>query len=578
MPLSAIGRTTQALAQTAQASRDTAYGLGRYSREFWNAFLSSSAYFNGLEWARMPFRPPMENILAYAKLAETNLELIRRTLLAIAEAAGAHGRAEGERAYDGWLSTWLGGEGETIDEVAARQARLARALIADYPAAIRAVAEEFGFHFEKGQEPLVAETDRFLLYRVLPNDPKVKVDEARKPLIIVPPYVLGSNILAFLPKKGRSYAHAFANQGVPTYIRIMKDIAVTEAVQVMTGEDDVRDTRHFCEKVKAAHGRPVTLNGYCQGGYSALVNLLSGELDGLVDALLTCVSPMDGTKSPGLAGFLGGLPQEFNHLDYGTKTLRNGNRVADGHLMGWVYKLKSIETENPVNAYYRDLAMMSHASKTGKISTSAAAINYWLREERNDLPLAVTKMSFASYRTPIAEDGTLPVTLFGRELNLKRITEKSIPWLICYGERDDLVEKECALAPTEHVEAEVTEFPRGHVAIATSWSNPESAYGLHKVYPDGSRGPVRFQLDLETEGRPAAKKRRAEAPRRPTAAKPSNKKPTPKKLVTRKASAKNKLAAKKTTKATKATAKKPTSRKLAAKKPVTRRTRARKPR
>jgi hypothetical protein len=78
------------------------------------------------------------------------------------------------------------------------------------------------------------------------------------------------------------------------------------------------------------------------------------------------------------------------------------------------------------------------------------------------------------------------------------LQEKKIQWLICYGERDDLVEKEAALAPLDYIDVEVTPFPKGHVAIATSWSNPTSACALHTRFDDKNyRGPVRFQLDLE---------------------------------------------------------------------------------
>ena len=56
--------------------------------------------------------------------------------------------------------------------------------------------------------------------------------------------------MAFLPEKDKSFVHCFANQGIPTYVRIVKDIATTPAVQVMTGEDDCRDTRVFCEQMK----------------------------------------------------------------------------------------------------------------------------------------------------------------------------------------------------------------------------------------------------------------------------------------------------------------------------------------
>ena len=107
-------------------------------------------------------------------------------------------------------------------------------------------------------------------------------------------------------------------------------------------------------------------------------------------------------------------------------------------------------------------------------------------------------MSFASYNTPISDDGTLPVRLFGRKLNLKRLQDKKIPWLICYGEHDDLVEKPTALAPLDYIEAEASSFPKGHVAIATSWSHPDSACALHTRYGDGQyRGPVLFHMDLD---------------------------------------------------------------------------------
>ena len=63
----------------------------------------------------------------------------------------------------------------------------------------------------------------------------------------------------------------------------------------------------------------------------------------------------------------------------------------------------------------------------------SAALSYWLQYERSDLPLAITEMSFASYNTPVAKDGTLPFKIFGRKLNFKRIKEKGIPWLIFCG-------------------------------------------------------------------------------------------------------------------------------------------------
>ncbi len=65
-------------------------------------------------------------------------------------------------------------------------------------------------------------------------------------------------------------------------------------------------------------------------------------------------------------------------------------------------------------------------------------------------------MSFTSYNIPISDDGTLPVKLFGEKLNFKRLKEKNIKWLICYGTSDDLVEKDTSLAPLDYVDAEVS--------------------------------------------------------------------------------------------------------------------------
>lgn len=502
-PVMAWARGMSAWHSSMSMTLDVARGVSRYTSDFARSYWTSLGYWTEREMTLAGQRSPLEMGIEYTKLGGMNLELALHALLGVQGMMGKLGELERERFVQAIVTSMLGGEGEDVADYAERQAAVARMVASDYPEAIQAIVPEYGFHFEQYEEGAFAETERFSLYRVKPTDPAVKVDEHRKPLIIIPPYVLGANILAFLPGEQRSYAHAYANQGIPTYIRIMKDIHANEAVQVMDGDDDTRDTKLFCTKVREAHGLPVTLNGYCQGGFSSLCNILSGELDGLVDTLITCVSPMDGTRSVGLNGFLGKLPPRFNDLMYGTKRLANGNEVADGRLMGWVYKLKAIDAENPYSAYLRDLFMFAaQGKKEMKLNKSAVAINYWLANERTDLPLPITKMSFASYNQPITDDGVLPVKILGRKLQLDRIVAKDINWLICYGEKDDLVEKECALAPTDFVEAEATAFPRGHVAIATSWSHPESKFALHKRYGSGAnapRGPVRYQLDIEED-------------------------------------------------------------------------------
>jgi len=503
--------------QLLNASQNYLVGLSRYAADFMVPYLISIGYFQNIEKERLAGTSPLDSFFSYLKLLDFNMDIFRRGVFGAMQSFNGFGKTALNDLLAALYSSVRQMDGEAFSAFAARQARLMDLLANTYPQAIQAIEPEYGFHFERGDHKLVAETDRFYLYQIAPVNKKTRIRKNGKPLLILPPYVLGANILGFLPQEGRSYAHCYANRGIPTYIRTLKDIETTAALQVMTGEDDARDTRLFCETVKKRHGRPVTLNGYCQGGFSALCNLLSGELDGLVDAFITCVAPMDGTRSKGLKQFLDNLPVRFNDLIYGTKTLPNGNQVADGKLMGWVYKLKSIEQESPLAAFYRDLAMFSGQNeKALQISKTAAALNYWLNNERNDLPLEITRMSFASYNDPITADGTLPVKLFGKKLNLKRLAAMGIPWLICYGQHDDLVEKETALAPLDHIEAEVTPFPKGHVAIATSWSDPESACALHTRFGEGNyRGPVLFQLDLEK----AQAKPRKTKPRRKSAAK-----------------------------------------------------------
>ena len=155
---------------------------------------------------------------------------------------------------------------------------------------------------------------------------------------------------------------------------------------------------------------------------------------------------------------------------------------------------------SPLVSFYRDLVMIKSASKeTFHFNNTALALNYWLKNDRTDIPMGITKMSFASFNTPITKDGVLPVQLFGKKLELKRIKEKKLPWLICYGEKDDLVEGPAALAAMDYIPVETTPFPKGHVAIATSWSHPRSEYPLHGRFGENNRyrGPVRFHMDLE---------------------------------------------------------------------------------
>ncbi len=472
-------------------------GLASYTTEFMAPYWTALASFFSLEKDKVTTHQPTDTLRDYSELFQFNLQIARIGYWSSLHAINEYAARESEKALAAWINTVLDREGHDLKDTRERRLRLIDMVNREYPRAIDSIEPEFGFHFDDGGYIKVAETERFDLYQVLPLDRDVAVKEKGKPVLIIPPYVLGAGILCFLPGENKSYVHCYANQGIPTYIRIIKDIDTTPAVQVMTGEDDCLDTKYFCEKIKERHGRQVTLNGFCQGGLVAVLALLSGELDGLVDAFITCVAPMDGTRSKALVEYLEHIPPRFRDLGYAVKTLPNGNKVVDGKVMSWVYKLKSMDREAPVFSFHRDLMMFDQTgSGEIKINKTAAALNYWLTRERKDLPVGITDLSFKSYTIPVTPDGTLPVKYFGRELNFKRLKEMGIPWLICIAEGDDLVDKGAALAALDFVDAEVTVFPKGHGSIATSWSLPTSECPLGGCFK-GFRGPVCYQLELD---------------------------------------------------------------------------------
>ena len=332
-------------------------GVLQYFNEFTTPFWIALNAFNAVEKDKLTRTQPWETARDYIALTKFNCQVAEKGLNGSLASMHDYHRGQLNKAFTAWFNTIFNTDGDDVADVAAKQAKLIDNVVAAYPQAIRDIKPEFGFHFEEDGYVKMAGTECFSLYQVLPTDKKIKVREKGKPVVIIPPYVLGPNILCFLPHENRSYVHSFANQGIPTYIRIMKNIDTTPAVQVMTGEDDARETRYLCELLKTKHGRAVTLNGFCQGGFIAVVNLLSGELDGLVDALITCVAPIDGTRSKSLVEYLNHLPPRFRDLGYAVKTLPNGNRVVDGTVMSWVYKLKSMEREAPLFSFYRDLVM-----------------------------------------------------------------------------------------------------------------------------------------------------------------------------------------------------------------------------
>ena len=162
--------------------------------------------------ADIAFNASGKNPLGWNQLFEVlqhSQSLVSRGLLSNQEQLSKFVWDQIEEGVKATATTFLGGEGETIEQFMHRQAEVMSA-VANFNEQIEKIKDEFGFQFHSPDYKLVAETPSFLMYQVLPLKPGVKVRDDLKPMLLVPPYMLGVNILAFLPFENKSYAHAFA--------------------------------------------------------------------------------------------------------------------------------------------------------------------------------------------------------------------------------------------------------------------------------------------------------------------------------------------------------------------------------
>ncbi|ACV36463.1 hypothetical protein [Accumulibacter sp.] len=434
------------------------------------------------------------SVMEAFQVMEHNVGMARKGLAGTQSKMADYAFDQIEEATRALLNTVLKTDGEKLGGYMKREAEIMEA-VSNFHEQIEAIGEEFGFHFNTPAYKLVHETDSFELYQVLPIKEGVKVNPHLKPIILVPPYMLGVHILAFLPYENKSYSHSFANEGIPTYVRVVKDIMTNEKVQTMTPEDDCEQTRQLCAKVMELNdGKKVTLNGTCQGGYISLMNILSGKLKDVCDALITNVTPVDGTYSDAISG----MPTM--HHDFITTTLPSGNKVANGYLLSLGMRFVAIDRETPL-VKVLDQASLQRATDMNPGKTPAALFR-WLLKERVHLPLAVANMSSHTFQDPIADDGSLPVKLFDKPLNIKSLIDLKVPWYQNYAIKDDLVTPPCATAGNKFLEGwdglESVAFFGGHVAILTSPYGKKAPVTGSFTDANGkaSRGPVKFQIDI----------------------------------------------------------------------------------
>ena len=206
------------LSYLATASQTGISALFRYTSEFVVPYMIATNYFRDVELGKLGRHDVLETLKDYMNLGLFNLDLSNRAVIGALGAASSYARLESAKTTEALLPLFFSGDRSGLDNLVRRKTELLELIAHRYPEAIQAIEPEYGFHFERGMNPKVAETDRFIVYQVLPTDANASVRSGGKPILILPPYVLGGNILGFLPGENRSYAHCFANQASrPTF-------------------------------------------------------------------------------------------------------------------------------------------------------------------------------------------------------------------------------------------------------------------------------------------------------------------------------------------------------------------------
>jgi hypothetical protein len=161
-----IGQTLPAFNQLLSASQNYLAGLSRYATDFMVPYLISMGYFQNIEKVRLAESSPLDNFFSYLKLFNFNLDIISRGVFGAVQSINGFNKTALHDLFSALYSSAKQMDGEALSAYTARQARLMDLLANTYPQAIEAIEPEYGFHFERGDHKLVAETDRFFLYQI----------------------------------------------------------------------------------------------------------------------------------------------------------------------------------------------------------------------------------------------------------------------------------------------------------------------------------------------------------------------------------------------------------------------------
>jgi hypothetical protein len=193
-------KTSETITESLKAIQTYWYGIIKYVGNFMSPYWISLTSFSNLEKEKFFSDHPLQTSSDYLNLLRFNLQVLENGFKGTFSMMNTYHAHKAEEAFNAWLNTFFGRQGEDIAGFAARQAKLLHKVVYEYPEAILSVKPDYGFHFEDSSAYVkFAETERFELWQVLPLDKDRKIRENGKPILILPPYVLGGSDSEKLP-------------------------------------------------------------------------------------------------------------------------------------------------------------------------------------------------------------------------------------------------------------------------------------------------------------------------------------------------------------------------------------------
>jgi PAS domain S-box-containing protein len=146
---------TKAMYNQANSAGNYVAGFSKYLNDFMAPYLLATNYFSNAEMWKIPKTPPLEGLQSYSGLMQFNSELGGRALISSMKAMNDYGNMELKKGIDALFNTLFernrdGRSDEAIIAFTERQALMTEMLVRGYPQAIKDIASEYGFGFERG--------------------------------------------------------------------------------------------------------------------------------------------------------------------------------------------------------------------------------------------------------------------------------------------------------------------------------------------------------------------------------------------------------------------------------------------